>query len=75
MSPSRRPDADDDRENPPGGGPIAPILCPHCGSDEVEVEALFGGSLMTRQFYCHGCRTVFEWVRWEADPDPGSWLE
>ncbi|MDX1660201.1 MAG: hypothetical protein R3326_00300 [Gemmatimonadota bacterium] len=76
-------------ERPPAGGrphaadsdegrspaPASPIACPHCGSVEVEVEAPFGGSLMTRQYWCHGCRTVFEWVRWEPDDDPGGWLD
>ncbi|MGH7551056.1 MAG: hypothetical protein ACREMD_13200 [Gemmatimonadota bacterium] len=58
---------------PIGGGEPAPA-CPHCGSIDVELEAPFGSSLMTRQFYCKGCRTVFEWVRWEED-DPAGWLE
>ncbi|MGH7570593.1 MAG: hypothetical protein ACREMK_01970 [Gemmatimonadota bacterium] len=65
MSPSR----------PPEPGPIgAQPACPHCGSTDVDLEAPFGSSLMTRQFYCKGCRTVFEWVRWEED-DPAGWLE
>lgn len=59
----------------PTPAPGSPITCPHCGSTDVEVEAAFGGSLMTRQYWCNGCRTVFEWVRWEPDDDPGSWLE
>lgn len=37
------------------------------------MEAAFGGSLMARQFYCRGCRTVFEWVKWESG-DPSDWL-
>jgi len=49
------------------------VRCPHCGSADVEVEAAFGGSLMSRQFYCRGCRTVFEWVKWEPG-EPGGWL-
>lgn len=65
------------RSDPPGPSstPVPPIACPHCGSVDVEVEAAFGGSLMTSQYWCRGCRTVFEWVRWEPDDDPGSWLE
>jgi hypothetical protein len=65
--------------NPPDGEesgsrePRDPIRCPHCGSVDVELEAAFGGSLMSRQFYCRGCRTVFEWVKWEPD-DPSAWL-
>ncbi|CAN5334847.1 hypothetical protein BH18GEM1_BH18GEM1_19720 [soil metagenome] len=30
---------------------------------------------MTRQFYCRGCRTVFEWIKWEAEDYPGRWLD
>ncbi|MFN2382647.1 MAG: hypothetical protein ABR559_00120 [Gemmatimonadota bacterium] len=64
MSPSR----------PPEAPQPTPVACPHCGSLDVAVEALFGSSLMTRQFYCRGCRTVFEWVKWEAADDPAGWL-
>ena len=68
MSPSRRP------EDPGRSAERSPsIHCPHCGSSDVELEAAFGGSLMSRQFYCRGCHTVFEWVKWEPG-DPGSWL-
>lgn len=64
------------QEPAPGAGETAaPVACPHCGSDDVEVEAPFGGSLMTRQYWCRGCRTVFEWIRWEPDDDPGGWLD
>jgi hypothetical protein len=37
------------------------------------MESAFGGSLMSRQFYCRACRTVFEWVKWEPG-DPSDWL-
>lgn len=29
---------------------------------------------MTGQYYCRGCRTVFERIKWEDD-DPGDWLD
>lgn len=69
MSPSRAPE--------PGGGPAArsPVACPHCGATDVAVESEFGSSLMTRQFYCRACRTVFEWVKWEEEGSPGDWLD
>ncbi|MDX1624356.1 MAG: hypothetical protein R3199_10310 [Gemmatimonadota bacterium] len=69
MSPSRPPD---DPADPPTGRDVA---CPHCGSTDVELEAPFGGSLMTRQYWCNGCRTVFEHVKWDAEKDPGRWLD
>jgi len=62
MSRSSRPDTED---TPP---------CPFCGSTDVELEAPFGGSLMTRQFYCRGCRTVFEHVKWIPEEEAGDWL-
>lgn len=68
----RSPSDPDPASDDPGG---SPVLCPHCGSTDVKVEAAFGGSLMTRQYWCEGCRTVFEWVRWEPDDDPGGWLD
>lgn len=31
---------------------------------------------MTRQFYCRGCRTVFERVKWDDEAgEPGDWLD
>jgi len=29
---------------------------------------------MTRQFYCRGCRTVFEHVKWIPEEAAGDWL-
>ena len=64
MSPSRPPEP-----------PAADVACCHCGSRDVEIEAAFGGSLMARQYWCRGCRTVFEYVKWEPPAaDPGAWL-
>lgn len=68
----RSPSDPDPSPDDPG---VSAVLCPHCGSKDVTVEAAFGGSLMTRQYWCEGCRTVFEWVRWEPDDDPGGWLD
>ena len=41
--------------------------CPFCGSTDSEMVALFGSQLLTSQFYCRGCHTVFEAVRHGAD--------
>lgn len=68
MSRSRRPEP-----KPSGREPPAPA-CPHCGSTDVELESAFGSSLMSRQYYCRGCRTVFEWVKWE-EGSPTDWLD
>lgn len=53
--------------------PAHEVRCPHCGADDVELEAAFGGSLMSSQFYCRSCRTVFEWVKWESG-GASDWL-
>lgn len=68
MSPSRPPEGRSEGRDRP------PVVCPHCGSTNVAVESEFGSTLMTRQFYCRGCRTVFEWVKGE-DGDPAEWLD
>ena len=45
------------------------VTCPFCGSTDNELFSLFGQTLMGSQYYCNGCHTVFEAVRWEALPD------
>ncbi len=57
------------------------IKCPFCGSEESEQFSTFGSSLSLSQYYCNGCRTVFEAFKWRehqaktetepADPDSG----
>lgn len=55
------------------GGQVgdARVACPFCGSEETELVSLFGSSALTSQYYCHGCRTGFERVKWGAAP-PGA---
>ncbi len=40
--------------------------CPFCQSEDTEMMALFGSQLLTSQYYCNGCHTVFEVVRHQA---------
>lgn len=40
------------------------IACPFCGSEESEQFSVFGSSLSLAQYYCNGCRTVFEAFKW-----------
>ncbi len=57
-------------EQEPGGdwsfdprpSPLA-ISCPFCESDDVELASLFGSQLLTTQYYCRKCRTIFEQVK------------
>jgi len=41
--------------------------CPFCGSIDTQKLSDFGTSVMVKQYYCNGCRTVFEWIKWGDD--------
>ncbi|HKX19464.1 MAG TPA: hypothetical protein VJT33_15760, partial [bacterium] len=43
--------------------PQAPA-CPFCESEETELMSLFGSSPLTSQYYCRGCRSAFESIKW-----------
>jgi hypothetical protein len=42
--------------------PLA-IECPFCYGADVELFSLFGSQLLTSEYYCRNCRTVFENVK------------
>ncbi|WP_456151916.1 PaaD-like zinc ribbon domain-containing protein [Effusibacillus pohliae] len=42
-----------------------PPCCPFCNSSEVSLHSPFGTAQLVRQYYCHSCRSVFEYVRWQ----------
>jgi transposase-like protein len=42
------------------------VACPFCASSETEVFSPFGSAASVAQYYCRGCRTVFEYLKWEA---------
>jgi hypothetical protein len=42
------------------------IVCPFCGSNDIEPMSLFGSQLLTVQLYCNACHTPFEKVKDEA---------
>lgn len=54
------------------------VACPFCGGEETEQFAAFGSALSSSQYYCHPCRTVFEFMKrrrteaLEADPADGD---
>lgn len=48
------------------------VACPFCDSSETEMIALFGQQMMTSQYYCRNCRSVFEAVKWD---DPKAKVE
>ena len=43
----------------------AEVECPFCGSRDSKPLAVFGALLMTSQYQCNACNTIFEWVRRE----------
>lgn len=45
------------------------VACPFCDSTVTEMIALFGMQMMTSQYYCHHCHSVFEAVKWEPPQD------
>jgi ring-1,2-phenylacetyl-CoA epoxidase subunit PaaD len=50
------------------------VVCPFCGSSDVEAVGAWGGQLITRQVRCRGCNTYFEVVRDAFDRVGGrSW--
>jgi hypothetical protein len=47
------------------------VPCAFCDSTDTELIALFGQFLLSSQFYCNNCHSVFEAVRWKA-PSSGE---
>ncbi len=46
--------------------------CPFCGSTDTEIESAFGSEVSKTQYYCNGCATVFERIKFDGDlPDTG----
>jgi hypothetical protein len=41
------------------------VPCPFCAESETELHSAFGGQLSTSTYWCHRCRTAFEWFKWE----------
>jgi hypothetical protein len=50
----------------------APVACPFCHSTDTELFSLFSQFLLTSQYYCCDCRTVFDVVRWAEEADDGT---
>ena len=51
------------------------VACAYCDSSDIELMSLFGQSLLSSQYYCRNCHSVFEAVRWieEASGLPDSY--
>jgi transposase-like protein len=40
--------------------------CPFCGSTDVELESAFGSEISKSQYYCNGCSTMFERLKFDG---------
>ncbi len=48
------------------------VICPFCGSADTERESAFGSEISKMQYYCNGCNTVFEHIKFDGkQPDTG----
>lgn len=48
------------------------VVCPFCESTDTERESAFGSEISKAQYYCNGCNTVFERIKFDGEnPDTG----
>lgn len=48
------------------------VICPFCDSENTEQESAFGSEISKTQYYCNGCNTVFERIKYDGEnPDTG----
>ncbi len=48
------------------------VVCPFCDSDDTEQESAFGSEISKTQYYCNGCNTMFERIKYDGEnPDTG----
>lgn len=63
----------DPTDSPDSSGPSDPVVeCPFCGSTDVAKESDFGSEISKEKYYCNGCKTVFERIKYDGkQPDTG----
>jgi ring-1,2-phenylacetyl-CoA epoxidase subunit PaaD len=49
-----------------------PVTCPYCDSTDTELFSLYGNSLLSSQYYCRTCHTVFDVVRFDDELGEGE---
>lgn len=59
--------ADEDRRPPRNEVLPESVRCPFCGREETEQFSAFGSAVSTSQYYCHPCRSVFEYMKWRRE--------
>ena len=50
--------------------PEAPS-CPFCGNGDTELMSPFGGQLSVATYWCLGCRSPFEFMKWSSGLESG----
>jgi C4-type Zn-finger protein len=50
------------------GRAAAPVSCPFCSSEDVELVSPWAGQIITSQMRCRACSTYFEAIREEFEP-------
>jgi hypothetical protein len=65
------------KQRPSGGSPPGAELlpesppCPFCGLGDTELMSAFGGQLSVATYWCLGCGSPFEFMKWsEGAEDP-----
>ncbi|MGH7458327.1 MAG: hypothetical protein ACREKN_04470 [Longimicrobiaceae bacterium] len=53
---------------PDGGGLPPHPPCPFCDSPDTQLISPFGGQMSVAQYWCGGCRTGFEYLKWGDTP-------
>jgi hypothetical protein len=48
------------------------VRCPFCGGTDTRLESAFGSTVGFAQYWCDGCRTVFEYLKWDEEPPRGA---
>ncbi|BDG40094.1 hypothetical protein PcaKH16_22330 [Parageobacillus caldoxylosilyticus] len=45
------------------------VHCSFCDSTDVTKLSIFGTAQLVSQYYCHQCKSVFEFIRWQKEKE------
>ncbi len=63
------------RDHHSGDPDFGDVACPDCEGRDLEVLSLFGGAASEVLFRCHGCKTSFNWIKWNGRLPPAPSVE
>lgn len=43
------------------------LTCPFCESTDVRLESHFGSEIGKSRYYCQGCGSLFERLKWDGE--------